>query len=65
MGVRFHPLSLGGNHSLLIVDYRYVHDHQVEIEKWCMDSFGYCDRTGMIISFESEDHLNWFLLKWG
>lgn len=60
--VKFCPCI--GN-RILIVDYRYYVRHQEEIEDWVDTTFGYMERSGMVLDFKNETDLCVFLLKWG
>jgi hypothetical protein len=46
-------------HSLLL------EDQYVEINKWCVDAFGYHARTAYnIFKLNEQKHLEFFLLRW-
>jgi len=43
----------------------YPEDTYVEINNWCLSTFGYHARTAYhIFEFRKRSHLDWFLLRW-
>ena len=51
---------------LMIADYRWWCDHETDILKW-MDNnlpYGRNQQTGMILTFDSDQDLLMFLLRW-
>lgn len=50
--------------TLLISDYVYYAENEVEIDKWNLDSFSYQPRQGMVLEFANKFDLLIFLLKW-
>jgi hypothetical protein len=50
--------------ELIINDYKFYFEHQDEIDQWCMNTFDYLPRQGMLMSFNSITDLEVFLLRW-
>jgi hypothetical protein len=43
----------------------YTESVYVEINKWCLEVFGYHARTAYhVFELKNKKHLDWFLLKW-
>lgn len=43
----------------------YPEEVYIEINQWCIDTFGYHARTAYhVFEFEKESDLNWFILRW-
>lgn len=58
--MRFLFVNLDG----IIVDYSWYSDRVLEIDTWCLDTFGYQPREGMILTFQHESHKMVFILRW-
>jgi hypothetical protein len=40
-------------------------ERYTEINKWCIDNFGYHARTAYhVFEFKKQSDLEWFLLRW-
>ena len=55
-----------GTQMLMTADYKWWCDNEIDILKWMDDNlqYGSNQQTGIIISFNSEEELSWFLLRW-
>jgi hypothetical protein len=53
--------KLSGTDSTVPLD----EDMYLEINQWCIDSFGYHARTAYhIFELKTRPHLDWFILRW-
>lgn len=55
------------NNSLLIIDYIFYGERQKEIKEiddWSYATFKYQPRSGMLLTFDTESDMNFFLLRW-
>lgn len=50
--------------TLLISDYVYYAENEIEIDKWNLDSFSYQPRQGMVLDFANKFDLLIFILRW-
>lgn len=48
-----------------IMDYNWYSDRELEVDTWCLDTFGYQPRKGMVLTFRQESDKMWFALRWG
>lgn len=46
------------------MDYSWYSNRELEIDTWCLDTFGYQPRKGMVLTFRQESDKMWFILRW-
>lgn len=51
--------------KLLIKDYIWYIANLDTVEDWCQETFGYCKRDGMVLTFNQPEHTMLFMLMWG
>jgi hypothetical protein len=43
----------------------FAEEQYVEINQWCIDTFGYHARTAYhVFELRKKSHLDWFMLRW-
>jgi hypothetical protein len=65
-GYKFIDAKLGSMQMpmLLICDYKFWTDNEVQILDWCTQSRVQCKLTGMILEFDSQQDKMMFMLRW-
>lgn len=49
----------------LTLERLFDEDLYVQINDWCLKTFGYHARTAYhVFEIKKENHLNWFLIRW-
>ena len=55
-------LQINGKWSLIIGDYTYWMNNEVELENWLVQND--VTREGMVLQFDTEELRTWFVVRW-